>query len=733
MEVPFVASSRTPPGFFLKVSEVRTNPREELMSFLILLILATTTDRAVEATFIHTPPTVDGIIEEVWQRADSAYDFVQIEPYERQSPTEKTVVYVLQDHDNLYFAFRCWAHTHPPTACLTADEDHVSIGVDPFGSKTTAYFFRVFASGIIHDGWILDDGRTYDDSWDGVWHRGVRVYDDHFDVEIKIPYKSIRYRRGLKEWGLQFMRYSACDRETNLWTDVSELESELVSKWGTLTAVKPQSRGYYFELFPEGFLRYDKNREEKERLKPRVSLNFKWDLTSEITLNATAYPDFAHIESDPFTLNLSRYPTYLSERRPFFLEGMEIFRMSDFGEERGFFSPLNIFYSRRIGKSVDGEAIPIVGGMKLTNKSEDWSTGVLAAYTGEYRGDNDSVYEPKRAFGVVRTRHSIFENSDAGILLSGTVADRDQYSYAAGLDGVYRSGVNQLILQAAFSENDGKRGWAASSGYSGIIGNFLTMCSIETIQDSFDVTDIGFVPWAGRRKYTVISGPLKTYEKGFLRTLYVAPGIVGIREPGEQDWSTLAYLIINPEFRNQWGFSCEVNAGPAHEADTNYFHRNVSLSAWATIASQFFNFGTNYGYSYNYRREFLAHQAGSWFRAGFSPIQYVSLSLRSNLWIELDTLNTVLALTTTATPRVDCRINADMSIALFNEFVVETPGTNFEKSQSLSNRIGFLFSWNFSPKSWFYFALNDFRIRDDDSMSLENRIGALKVKYLIYF
>ena len=126
----------------------------------------------------------------------------------------------------------------------------------------------------------------------------------------------------------------------------------MVSRWGTLRGLDPKSTGYYFELYPEGFVRYDKYRGESGRVRPRLSLNFKWDLTPQMTLNATAYPDFAQIESDPFSLNLSRYPTYLSERRPFFLEGNEIFRMSDFGEGRGFFRPLNIFYSRRTGSFI---------------------------------------------------------------------------------------------------------------------------------------------------------------------------------------------------------------------------------------------------------------------------------------------------------------------------------------------------------------------------------------------
>ncbi|GAI77788.1 unnamed protein product [marine sediment metagenome] len=224
------------------------------------------------------------------------------------------------------------------------------MGIDTFGSKTTAYYFQVFASGIFQDGWVLDNGRTFDDSWEGVWYRAVKLYDDRFEVEIKIPFKSIRYKKGLVKWGITFVRYTAHNREVVCWNEFLQKEGVLISKYGTLTGINPQATGYYFELYPEGYLRYDKDWvKDTTKFKPSMSLNFKWDLTPQTTLNATVYPDFAQIESDPFELNLSRYPTYLDERRPFFLEGKEIFRMADFGD-MGFFDPLEIFYSRKTGK-----------------------------------------------------------------------------------------------------------------------------------------------------------------------------------------------------------------------------------------------------------------------------------------------------------------------------------------------------------------------------------------------
>jgi hypothetical protein len=715
------------------------------MHLALLFFLTMSGEKSVEVRFTETAPDIDGVIEDIWLQADTAFDFVQHIPYEKTEPTDRTVVYVLQDKDNLYFAFRCYAEKHKPIACFTTDEDYVSVGIDPFGSKTTGYYFLVFASQLFWDGWIFDDGRTRDDTWEGVWYRGVKIYDDHLDVEIKIPFKSIRYKKGLNEWGVQFFRHMAHNREDDYWTEVTQAEGDMVSRWSLLTDVNPQSTGYYFELYPEGYLRYDKRfyvdidsvRRDSTDFKPSVSLNLKWDITPQTTVNATVLPDFAQIESDPFTVNLSRYPTYLDERRPFFLEGTDIFRMADLGQDDGgYFSPLEIFYSRRIGKSLDGDVVPILGGLKITNNSQKWNTGLLAAYTDEF-GDTtvqDTIYEPDRWFGVFRAKHRLLENSDVGVLFSGTAVDKENYNYAIGLEGVYRSGDDQVILQGAMSDKNEQRGWGFSSGYRGfLVGNLYTKFAAEIIQDKFDVSDIGFVPWAGRKRLYLYSGPGKVYQQGFLRWLYIAPGVQIVQEPGDTNWSKIAGLQINPNFRNRWGIFVNLCGGPYYEADTHYTYRGADFSMWGLIKGNNINYGLSYNYTWNYRRWFLAHQLTGWFFFGYSIIPPMSIVLSGNLWVEWDTTNTIIAMTPRIRPRLDIRFSADKSLAIFNDILLETPGTEIGETKFINNRFGFLFSWNFLPKSWLYIALNDFREYENERLEPVYTIAALKVKYLLYF
>lgn len=711
------------------------------MSFMLIIALMAQNTKVVDVHFTEVSPKIDGIIEGIWETADSAHNFVQYEPYAKEEPEQKTSVYVLQDEENLYFAFRCYADKYRPFGCFTKDEDYLRVSIDPFGSKSTGYYFLIFASGLFWDGWVLDDGRNWDDTWEGVWYRGVQLYEDRLEVEIKIPFKSIRYKKGLDEWGVQFLRYTVTNHETDYWTEVDQAEGELVSKWGILKGINPQATGYYFELYPEAYIKYDQDwfydaannlDSTTKEVKPSASLNLKWDITPQTTLNATMYPDFAQIESDPFTLNLSRYPTYLQERRPFFIEGRDIFHMSDFGDW-GFFEDLELYYSRRVGKSVNGNAIPIIGGLKFTHKSQDWNIGLLSAYTEEYEID-DSYTEPYRGFGIFRVKRNIKHTADLGFLFSGTMENEDNYNYAMGIDGVYRNGADQFIVQGAISERNDKQGFALTTGFHKLFESFRVFGSAIVVQDSFDVSDIGFVPWAGLESYRLYAGPYKTFAHGFLRELGANAGINVTQEPGDTNWSYNGLIEIIPEYRNRWGNYLSFGYGKQYEADTNYISRSFNLNTWGQLFSQHIDFGCWYGYTYNYSRGFLAYQGSNWFSLSYSIIPNLSTGVRTNLWIEWDTTNTIITMVDRLRPNFFVRFTADMSLSIFSEFVMVTPGSDFNEFELYSIRPGMLFTWNFRPKSWLYIAFNDYHAQDNTgALQHQYLIGAVKAKYLLYF
>lgn len=702
------------------------------MHFLLLLTLITNNQKSIEIRFTETAPRIDGQIEEIWNQADSVSDFIQSYPDEATEPTERTVVYVLQDNNNLYVAFRCYAAKHKPVAQLWGNEEAVTLHIDPMDSKAMGYFFNVSGSGLFFDGMTLDNGADWDWSWDGVWFNGVRLYDDRWEVEMSIPFKTLRYKKEAKEWGINFERSIAHNQENDQWIEIKEKEGGFqISNFGRLTGINPQAHGYYFELFPEGFLRLDQIPGENARVKPRASMNLKWDITRQTTLNATVLPDFAQIEADPYQFNLSRYELWLPERRPFFTEGSEIFRMRGLGDSP--FVPLNLFYSRRIGKAIGQEPVPILSGLKLTSRSKNWSFGALGAYTDQLTDTTDSILEPRRSFAVLSGKRQLSNITDLGLLFAGTMANSDDYNYTIGGDWGLCTGPHRSTIQAAFSDYCGTLGWALNSGYNGMIGNFATYGSVNVISDSFSVQDIGYVPWTGQKSFQIGSGPYFTWRGKPVRSLMVVPGLLLHQEPGSESYSYTGYLFNELHFRTGMGGNLEFDIGKTFEADTFYLGRYLNLSFWGSGLKYNFGLGGSYNYSFNYLRGFLANNFSDWFNYTYYYATRVALMINGNNYWECDPSGKFIWVTSILRPKIDFRISARLSFNVYDELVFVTPETKFGKTEFATNRIGFLFSWNFKPKSWLFIAFNNYSEDDGNKLSLINRVGAIKIRYLIYF
>ena len=246
-------------------------------------------------------------------------------------------------------------------------------------------------------------------------------------------------------------------------------------------------------------------------------------------------------------------------------------------------------------------------------------------------------------------------------------------------------------------------------------------------------SDIGFVPWAGRKQLILNSGPFKQFPKGFWSNIFIAPGIIAVQEPGDTNWSKVGILEINPNTRHGWGCDLSFYLGPYYEADTNYLYRGMNLSTWGNLFSQQLNFGCEYTYTYNYWRGFLAYRGVNWFTYNYSLFENMSIGVNSNLWIEWDTLNTIITMTPRIKPNINFRFDADMNLNISSEFIMTTPGTDLGDTDLMSMRSGLLFSWNFLPKSWLYIALNDYHMDDQGRLEPQYQIGAIKAKYLLYF
>ncbi|MFQ6116379.1 MAG: DUF5916 domain-containing protein, partial [bacterium] len=190
------------------------------------------------------------------------------------------------------------------------------------------------------------------------------------------------------------------------WKPVSRDDwSFRMSKLGHLVGLKDLAPGRYLEILPYSFAGMDQEGGEKSKGRPKTGIDLKYGLTSNLTLDFAVNPDFAQIEADAFFVNLSRYEYYLREKRPFFLEGSKMFS-----------SPIDLFYSRRIGSKGD-----ILWGAKLTGKLGPYSLGVLQAQTGDwnYFGLEKSNPDLERAyFTVLGLKRDIWGSSKIGLLFT---------------------------------------------------------------------------------------------------------------------------------------------------------------------------------------------------------------------------------------------------------------------------------------------------------------------------
>jgi len=368
---------------------------------------------------------VDGVLNErIWRSAPIASDFVQRDPDEGKPATEKTTVQVAYDDHALYVAVRAYdSEPDKIKGILTrrdqdSPSDWISIAIDSYGDKRTAFEFGVNPVGVKQDAcWSDDENR--DEDWDAVWDVGVLRDDRGWTVEFCIPFSQLRFpNRKTHQWGFQVLRVISRKNEWDFWAPVPKEAAGWVSRFGRLEGIKDIPAPKRLQLLP--YVVSSGNFFPEEAGNPFRSGPFykgslggdlKYGLTSNLTLDLTINPDFGQVEADPSEFNLTAYETYFEEKRPFFMEGRNILNYP-IGLGDGELANENLFYSRRIGRAphyypevsdsgfVDQpQWTRILGAAKVTGKTASgWSIGVLEALTREEKA---RVRDGGREFKVV--------------------------------------------------------------------------------------------------------------------------------------------------------------------------------------------------------------------------------------------------------------------------------------------------------------------------------------------
>jgi hypothetical protein len=348
---------------------------------------------------------IDGILDdECWIKDGSwSGNFTQYSPNEGAAPSFPTKIKILYDFDFLYVGIYCY-DTCPNKIRRILDRrdvfagDIAGVAFDSYFDHRTAYEFTLTAAGQKLDLKHSGDG-NYDMNWDAIWEGASSLTDSGWTAEMKIPFSQLRYNRtDTQIWGLHIWRWIDRYKEESQWQPLKRNASALVYLFGNIKCLDSirSSRQVEFMPYLSDGLKQNGNSDNpylnKNHWFINGGLDTKIGLSSNLTLDATINPDFGQVEADPSELNLTAYETYFSEKRPFFLEGSEIFDNK--------LSNDLLFYSRRIGarpkyepELKEGEYFEnqenstILGSLKLTGKtSHGLSIGIMNSLTDNEYG-----------------------------------------------------------------------------------------------------------------------------------------------------------------------------------------------------------------------------------------------------------------------------------------------------------------------------------------------------------
>jgi len=424
----------------LDIRVLKIKMKKIIFALIILLIssLLVFSKEETKETFglkIDESIKVDGFLDEpVWEKAPEISDFIQFEPERGKPASLKTTVKILYDENFIYFGFLCYDPQPEKIAARITkrdaelhDDDAVAVFLDTFHDRRNCYFFLTNLLGTQLDGRIVENGRTRETTWDGIWKSAGQMTNFGWSAEIAIDLSCIKYEPGKnRTWGLNLGRPIPRVLEKSFWT--GPLESPLkVSQYGVLKGLDLRKAEKRAQIIPHIISKLEEG--EKSELEGGIDLRYAF--SQMVSGNLTVNPDFATVEADQEQINLTRFELRLAEKRNFFLEGSEIYRQR-----------IRLFYSRRISD--------IYGGVKFYGKSGGYEFSGLSAQTKKEQLDG----EDSANFTVFRLKKDVMKSSTIGFLAANKLVGGKNKG-TAGIDtSLYFTDTFKFTGQFALSYGD---------------------------------------------------------------------------------------------------------------------------------------------------------------------------------------------------------------------------------------------------------------------------------------
>ena len=379
--------------------------------------------------------TIDGTLSEpVWRQASVLKDFTSYSPVDGRPAQDNTEVRVWYAEDALYVGIRAWAPPGTVRATLAerdriSNDDWIALHLDTFLDRRRSFVFAVNAFGVQADGMRSDVSagpgvsraslQAVDLSQDYVWQSKGQLLDDGFSVEVRIPFKSVRYQlASTQDWGVQIVRQTQRTGYQDTWAPTSRAQQAFTPQSGFLRGMSGMKRGLVLDLTPTSVTSTTggpaAGAPETWRYGTRGEIggDVRWGITSNFTVNATANPDFSQVETDVGQIPGDvRFALFFPELRPFFVEGSEQFD-----------APNRLVNTRSI--------VQPLGAVKLTGKIPRTDVGLLSAIDAPTSG-SDGRTSPR--FNIIRLRRDLGEQSNAGIVFTDRT-EGTRFNRVAGFD-----------------------------------------------------------------------------------------------------------------------------------------------------------------------------------------------------------------------------------------------------------------------------------------------------------
>jgi len=518
---------------------------------------------------VTTAPTIDGRLDEaIWREGALLTDFLQRDPAEGEPSTERTEVRVLTDGQALYIG--AWLYDRNVAAIVPGERlrdvtlsnsDYFAVILDTYHDRQNGFVFATTPAGVEHDGQVVREGEGggvfqqgqtraqagsaggFNLNWDASWTVATTVDSLGWYAEMRIPFSTLRYGSAKEQdWGLNLARSIRRRNEESFWAPIPrQFNLYRLSRAGVLQGLQVPTQRI---ATATPYLLSSANRSySAPGVTPPVAastypiefgVDAKLGLTPSLTLDATYNTDFAQVEVDEQRTNLTRFPLFFPEKRPFFLENAGIF-------SAGTPQAVDLFFSRRIGIDSLGRPVPIVGGGRITGKVQGLTVGLMQLFTEKATG----AIQPANAFTVARVTREFRGRSRIGVIGVQRMAtkDSDDRNRTFGLDG--RFALNEPLSVdwwAAKTETPGRLGrdgaFSVRFGHQTRVWNN----SFRFVQVGEDFNpEVGFVGRVGYRYY----------EGALFRTVAL-------------NSSRFRYWMPHVNYRGYFGFNDKVQSEMIH-------------------------------------------------------------------------------------------------------------------------------------------------------------------------